>query len=84
MLDVYGVLHYGDHTQKKGNLSFFSYNHLFKNMTWFSIPHFGIKVVPFIYEIGEKGFFKYFVLDGMKFILLVNADPKGKFSWEGI
>ena len=48
-------------------------------MNWFSIPHFGVKVVPFIYDIEEKGFFKYFVLSGMKIILLVNPDPKGKF-----
>ena len=52
-------------------------------MNWFSIPHFGVKVVPFIYDIGEKGFFKYFVLSGMKIILLVNPDPKGKFPSEG-
>ena len=64
---------------EKRELFFFSYNHLFKNMNWFSIPHFGVKVVPFIYDIGEKGFFKYFVLNGMKIILLVNPDPKGKF-----
>ena len=39
---------------------FFSYNHLFKNMNWFSIPNFSIKVVPFIYAIGGKGFYKGF------------------------
>ena len=29
-------------------------------MNWFSIPNFSIKVVPFIYAIGGKGFYKGF------------------------
>ena len=47
---------------------FFSYNHLFENMSRFSIPNFSLKVVQFIYVIGEKGFSKDFTLEGLKFI----------------
>ena len=63
--------------RKKGIFLVFSYNHLFENMNWFGIPNFGIKVAPFIYAIGEKVFLKDFVLEGMTFVLLVNADLKG-------
>ena len=38
-------------------------------MNWFSIPNFDFK--------GKRLFLKNFVLKGMKFILLVDADLKG-------
>ena len=49
-----------DHRQKKGNFNFLQLQHLFETMNWFSNLNISVKVVPFIYAIGEKVFFKRF------------------------
>ena len=50
--------------RKKGVFLIFRYNHLFEKVNLFRIPDFGVKVVPLIYAIGGKSFFKKaFVLE---------------------
>ena len=49
-------------------------------MNGFSNLNFNVKVAPFIYAIGEKGFWKNFALNGMKFGFANNGNLDEEFS----
>ena len=75
---MWGVLHQDDHREQKREHSCLNYNHLFGIVNWFAISDFKV-IIPFIYVIGQK----VFCSGSYGIYLLVNADLKREFSWDG-